>query len=53
LKAVRLISIVDFLAHFAFDMYDLEGNGLLDEEDLETMLFEIFGKSKKNQYVRQ
>jgi hypothetical protein len=34
-------------------MYDLEGNGYLDERELETMLLEIFGKSKKNQLVQQ
>lgn len=52
----RIDSIYDFTltAIFAFDLYDRDSTGVLEQKDLELMLKDIYGKEwKKNHYAKQ
>jgi Ca2+-binding EF-hand superfamily protein len=42
------------LALFAFDLYDRDSTGVLEDKDLELMLRDIYGKeAKTNFYAKQ
>jgi len=38
---------------FAFDLYDRDSSGLLEEDDLNKMMRDIYGKKASSHYARQ